>query len=88
MVAMPFRVLAESRQCPIRQSLKLKSAIKADSNIIFILVIKKEIKMNTASIIIKQCKQKLINIIKSQYNDCPYHSIITLNQQYFSEEIG
>ena len=42
--------------------------------------------MNTASIIIKQCKQELINIIKSQYNDCPYHSIITLNQQYFSEE--
>lgn len=42
--------------------------------------------MNTASFIIKQCKQELINIIKSQYNDCPYHSIITLNQQYFSEE--
>jgi hypothetical protein len=42
--------------------------------------------MNTAAFIIKQCKQELINIIKSQYNDCPYHSIITLNQQYFSEE--
>lgn len=33
-----------------------------------------------------QAKQELINIIKNQYNDCPYHSIITLNQQYFSEE--
>lgn len=42
--------------------------------------------MNTASIIMKQAKQQLINIIKSQYNDCLYHSIITLNQQYFSEE--
>lgn len=42
--------------------------------------------MNTTSAIIKQCKQELINIIKNQYNDCPYHSIITLNQQYFSEE--
>lgn len=42
--------------------------------------------MNTASTIMKQAKQELINIIKSQYNDCLYHSIITLNQQYFSEE--
>lgn len=42
--------------------------------------------MNTTSTIIKQAKQELINIIQSQYNDCIYHSIITLNQQYFSEE--
>lgn len=42
--------------------------------------------MNTSSTMIKQCKQELINIIKTQYNDCIYHSTITLNQQYFSEE--
>lgn len=42
--------------------------------------------MNTTSTIIKQCKQELINIIKTQYSDCIYHSTITLNQQYFSEE--
>lgn len=43
--------------------------------------------MNTISTTLcKQAKQELINIIKNQYNDCLYHSIITLNQQYFSEE--
>lgn len=42
--------------------------------------------MNTTSTIIKQCKQELINIIKTQYSDCIYHSTITLNQHYFSEE--
>lgn len=43
--------------------------------------------MNTTSATLyKQAKQELINIIRNQYNDCLYHSIITLNQQYFSEE--
>lgn len=43
--------------------------------------------MNTTSTTLcKQAKQELINIIKNQYNDCEYHSTITLNQQYFSEE--
>lgn len=43
--------------------------------------------MNTTSTTLyKQAKQELINIIRNQYNDCQYHSIITLNQQYFSEE--
>lgn len=43
--------------------------------------------MNTTSTTLcKQAKQELINTIKNQYNDCTYHSIITLNQQYFSEE--
>ena len=40
---------------------------------------------NQKQTLVQKSKEELVNLIRSNYNDCCYHSVIQLNQQYFNE---